>query len=247
MDLVYSSAVFTIVAAAGMDADAGLPGLSPQTVRTFQQEVVEVGGLTIVPAVEPADLLYDYYLEKSKWSTRGWTFQERLLSPRILVVSHEQVYWECTSASWCEETVFELADTSRFSRLIGEPTFALQNSNLNAEAHTEYVLDYGHLVLRYTQRELSRDEDALNAFSGILSALEKSIGESYHWALPISTFDQSLWWDGGADGRRLEVSVFPTWSWLAWKGEIYITNSQRVSPVVKFYNVEQGAHYQVRR
>ena len=42
------------------------------------------------------------YLQKSTWDTRGWTFQEKVLSRRCLFFMEEQVYWECQRASWCE-------------------------------------------------------------------------------------------------------------------------------------------------
>jgi hypothetical protein len=39
----------------------------------------------------------------SVWNTRGWTFQERLLSRRILYFGRHQLLWECQTCRWTED------------------------------------------------------------------------------------------------------------------------------------------------
>ena len=38
---------------------------------------------------------FDEELCESKWTTRGWILQERLLSRRIVYFGKRQLYWEC--------------------------------------------------------------------------------------------------------------------------------------------------------
>ena len=41
-------------------------------------------------------------VNKSNLNSRGWVFQERYLSPRILHFAKSQVYWECGAGVHCE-------------------------------------------------------------------------------------------------------------------------------------------------
>lgn len=80
MDNIYRSASLTIVAAAGSDANAGLPDV--RRPRTVTQHVAMVKGyeLTTVPE------LPTFAIESSVWSQRAWTYQEQTLSYRMLGV-----------------------------------------------------------------------------------------------------------------------------------------------------------------
>lgn len=81
MGSVYANALFTIIAAAGDSADAGLP--------------VNLKGITLMSVLE-----YKYDQEhthgekpRSTWFSRAWTLQEHIFSSRKLKFSDKQVYW----------------------------------------------------------------------------------------------------------------------------------------------------------
>ncbi len=80
MDEIYQKAVVCIVAASGDHVDSGIAGISTG-LRTLGQEPVSFGasiiGLT-APALTEA-------LAYTSWNTRGWTFQELMLSKRCLI------------------------------------------------------------------------------------------------------------------------------------------------------------------
>jgi hypothetical protein len=38
---------------------------------------------------------FDMSIERSEWNSRGWIFQERLMSARIVYFTKEQIFWEC--------------------------------------------------------------------------------------------------------------------------------------------------------
>jgi Heterokaryon incompatibility protein (HET) len=90
MDDIYMGAVFTIAAAAGSDANAGLPGVRRNSKQVFQH--VKVAGshqmITRLPSFKNIML-------SSPWEARGWTFQERVLSRRLFVFSEAQVHFFC--------------------------------------------------------------------------------------------------------------------------------------------------------
>ncbi|KXS96748.1 hypothetical protein AC578_9023 [Pseudocercospora eumusae] len=123
MGRIYAAADFTIVVASGEDADAGLPGLREGT-RSIDQSAVEViapgartysdkglkfhqYGLSIMDTLTPLWDEDDDFWTTEKYATRGWTMQERVLSRRKLIFTKEQVYWQCATASYCEESVME--------------------------------------------------------------------------------------------------------------------------------------------
>ncbi len=76
MDSVFSGAALTIAAAAGDDADHGLPGLSECFRRNPPRKIRLTEKLSLLRKA-------DHELNESSWESRGWTFQERLLSRRI--------------------------------------------------------------------------------------------------------------------------------------------------------------------
>ena len=125
MGQIYTRSLVTIMAAASTDSNSGLPGVSTHVRRPQRVSEPLSGGVlmrTCTPKytgkscdeggclITTAD-----YLQNSKWNTRGWTFQEKVLSRRCLFFMEEQVHWECQRASWCEETCLETSPEYRFS------------------------------------------------------------------------------------------------------------------------------------
>jgi hypothetical protein len=88
MDCIYNAASLTIVAANSKRASAGLPG-SPGTLRKQVQHTAQVTpNLTLCLGITSTIK----EVEDSHWNHRGWTFQERLLSKRLVIFAHNTVY-----------------------------------------------------------------------------------------------------------------------------------------------------------
>ncbi|KAF2732408.1 HET-domain-containing protein, partial [Polyplosphaeria fusca] len=92
MDMVYQGAYFTIVAAAGEDQRHGIAGASAKRKHQF---VLNNGDVTVIEM--PPETPYE-----SVWSTRAWTFQEGLLSPRRLLFTETHAFFICRE-SYCSE------------------------------------------------------------------------------------------------------------------------------------------------
>lgn len=86
MDLVYSNARATIVAASGNSASDGLPGISVPR----HQAHADIGETHLV---EVSNVVADIML--SKWFTRGWTYQEWYFSRRRLIFTDSEVMFLC--------------------------------------------------------------------------------------------------------------------------------------------------------
>src|ERR1700722_2901689 len=99
MNLIYEGAEITIINASGVNAQSGLPGVQNE-LRPLQPKA-RIGNTVLVSTLQsPRELI-----NNSEWSTRGWTYQEGVLSRRRLIFTSEQVYFECAAmVVW--ETVF---------------------------------------------------------------------------------------------------------------------------------------------
>ncbi|KAF2827220.1 HET-domain-containing protein, partial [Ophiobolus disseminans] len=89
MDLIYKGAFVTIVAAAGNDAEFGLPGIGPR--HRVGHPTVTINNRTWISGSREMQRS----VLNSKWTTRGWTYQEAHFSRRLLTFTNEQVLFEC--------------------------------------------------------------------------------------------------------------------------------------------------------
>ena len=86
MDQVYHNALTTIVAAVGDNAESGLIGVS---CPRQQQIVFRTNAGTLAYTFPHVS----YHLLTSTWVTRGWTYQEAILSRSCLFFTKDQVYF----------------------------------------------------------------------------------------------------------------------------------------------------------
>ncbi|KAK4675252.1 hypothetical protein QC764_512570 [Podospora pseudoanserina] len=106
MAAIYEAAEVTIVAAAGNGAGHGLPGIRDTPRRPQPHYTLDSGNVLISTLRDPRRDI----LESSHW-TRGWTYQEGILSNRRIVFTEHQVYWECRNMA-AQESI----DTKLFHR-----------------------------------------------------------------------------------------------------------------------------------
>lgn len=228
MGFVYQNAVLTIVAAYGDDCDAGLPGIRPEW-RYPTQDWVEFGDMTLVSSVQQQEGAI-VTPESSKWARRAWTFQERLLSPRCVIFTQEQVWWDCQCATWCEESQHESKEVPGFALTPHRKKLTLDQKFSKLQRS-----DYFELIADYAQRELTFAADAMNAISGVLSTLTHLSGQEFFWGFLVAGFEHQLYWVGEARRRTpswKEHCHYPTWSWAAWRGEISFRHYDTYIPSV---------------
>ncbi|KAI9857101.1 MAG: hypothetical protein M1813_008592 [Trichoglossum hirsutum] len=222
MDLIYGSADLTIVDAAGARADTGLAGLSLGLLND-RQNFETVKGLQLALTLPSFVGVVDY---GSPWNTRGWTYQERLLSKRALIFSREQAYFLCSSAVWCEDVISEpdvltecVACKNLATGRAPQRTFSLNTSVYNMHstprADDSILQAYINVVGSYSARKLSFAADALNAVSGVLGQLERAGLGQLRNGIPESYFDIALLWHYQGEWSEAEQSIFPSWSWAA--------------------------------
>jgi hypothetical protein len=101
MHSIYEAAYITIVAAAGHDSWAGLPGLRAGSRQCFN--ITELLGEVPLGLYRGAT---NDIISRTKWNQRAWTYQEMLLSKRLLIFTDEEVFFECDSGRGWRESIF---------------------------------------------------------------------------------------------------------------------------------------------
>lgn len=176
MNFVYENALFTIVAAAGQDADEGLPGYQPRDTSFYDKRfkiTTNDGVLDIAPTLPT---LVEQ-VRRSCWDTRGWTYQEQCLSKRCIYFTPQEVFFVCKEVKWRECYSLERLRDGDFARF-GPPFW----TNFEADPDSSPYLcltdskkaglsfkEYKRAVETYSRRNLTFSEDILNAFSGIFN------------------------------------------------------------------------------
>lgn len=218
MAIIYSQACITIVAADG-DAEYGLRGVKSCLPRSVQQDIIPIppmGNLVAFAGSIATQTLPACF-------SRGWTFQEYMLSPRLLVFMRDTVMWKCSEYNRTE------------GHHSGLPAY-LPDSYFPIDGRWPDMGTYTSLVLDYNNRNLTHDSDALSAFSGVLQRLNTGFPGGFVQALPEFYFDLALLWqpkEGVALRRRaagLDRHPHPSWSWVGWHGclDIYAWHNRTI-------------------
>ncbi|KAK3354707.1 heterokaryon incompatibility protein-domain-containing protein [Neurospora tetraspora] len=233
---IYQYALFTIVAAAGNNAQAGLPGISipreavQQKVLVKKAESPELAPIWLISTLAPRDKMREY-----AWSTRGWTLQEKVLSRRVLTFTDKRLLWRCRQCKkWEEidtETASDLSCSLRYEGTGGrsldlDPFMEPNPSRIGqAEITASPWQNLSSLISEFARRDLIVQGDAHDAASAILREYTIQTGVQFLWGLPADArFELALCWHyttkpseldphaGKPLRRRQEYTTLPTTS-----------------------------------
>ncbi|CAK7228610.1 hypothetical protein SBRCBS47491_006963 [Sporothrix bragantina] len=152
--------------------------------------------------IDPAD---DEPLNK-----RGWTLQERYLSPRVIHYASDQVYLECQFGTVAEdgsrfESLFSKQALVAYKRQPWPPasyagTFAISDTGGNSSVRREskskqrFTFGWNTAVQEFSKRELSFEEDKLPAIAGLASWLAKETNDQYFAGVWKEYVFQDIMW-----------------------------------------------------
>jgi hypothetical protein len=213
MDAIYSRALATIVAAAGTDADAGLPPLARDRLGSGRPFHIEtIGGDQFVAA--PSPQATGLRVGDSTWASRGWTLQEEALSSRNVYFTGDHVIFRCGGGVWSEDMGLDLAPYAR--KRLRQWADGLIRFPRRQTRYTAYLMHlYSRLLSQYLVRNLTVEEDIVDAFQGILTRMSR-MGQPQLWGLPIKTLGASLMWMSRSICASRRMPAFPSWSWAGW-------------------------------
>ncbi|KAF7511722.1 hypothetical protein GJ744_003453 [Endocarpon pusillum] len=260
MHEIYAGAFVTIIAANGMDANHGLHGVTPES-RNFSPATFWIRGVPLIVSLDPFPA--KWWLGDTPWLHRGWTFQEKALSPRCLIFTQQQIYWECRRSLWCEDRIEETPG----SPSLYAPTFTYGLSYrdpfgpFTAWNDEYFMAEYCTMVAEYSERSLTYEHDILSAFEGILGMFKVAEGRDFLWGLPRSCLAQSFAWSFRSQPKRRNVRTtivmsdseplycsFPSWSWVGWIGPIGpVFADPWKAELVTFYFMDHNFEMQMLR
>lgn len=161
-------------------------------------------------------------------NTRGWVFQERALSPRIVHFAEDKVFWECWSLNASEVFPEGLPDEEQTYWNVPDFNF---NKRIGIDPAIFDIRQikwrWVELVESYSLTSLSFAEDRLLAISALAkrfcSAMRMDPSE-YLAGMWRDELPQSLIWrqhrisgrsGPTANGLNLEMRYAPSWSWAS--------------------------------
>ena len=223
MDSIYRHATFTIIAAEGSDANYGISGV-PGGSRPNRPDCDYV---ELLPGRPVLLIPHDFaHHTNSTWSERAWTYQEAMLSKRI-IVCRGLMKWMCSKIAAVEVVSTPAACSDAFSfeddwtgyiYLDFHPTFSFPTYLDTTQVFM--------MMADFSTRSLTYQRDAVDAVGGVISALTSSFKWGFHFGLPELIFDIALLWQPDTPLiRRASTPPDtdndpPSWSYLGWQGEM---------------------------
>jgi hypothetical protein len=224
---VYSHAYITISASSSAAASEGflqdrhIPrSMQPFALRYNSSTGME-GRILVTGEPSPDDM-------RDPINSRAWTFQERILSERLIEFSSTQVRWRCRSKQSCEAG---FPPKRRYEKFFHDSLILADLASSAADGHDSVILlgDWAGLVNSFTRRELSDPGDKLLAFSAVPSMVKRK--GAYLAGLWESDLPFNLCWrvrniwtplGGSQDTRQPRPTTYraPSWSWASVDGTI---------------------------
>jgi hypothetical protein len=212
IDKIYMSATLILVDATGSSSHNGLAGISrPRNPPKYFQ--IHGQQLSVIADIESE-------VRQSKWNSRGWTYQEAILSRRRFVFAHSQVYFQCLKMHCCESLATYLV--SKIPQYRSDLADRLQVFPFHGSERTAVTV-FNDRLSEFVARDLTYESDNVNAFTGILRQLWRSPNPVYSfWGLPFQPGDflTALLWSLVRQSNRLILKrpMLPSYTWGGWKG-----------------------------
>jgi len=149
-----------------------------------------------------------YKMQRSEWYNRGWVFQERILSRRIIYYTGDKVYWDCLQEQGDEQGV-ETAQSSRNAWFSSE-TMAASTAQ-----------SFGEMLAReYSTCKLSKRKDNLLAIMGVCNKFGDYYRQTFHAGVLDDGTGRSLLWYASEDSMpQYKDFHAPSWTWSGRSGK----------------------------
>ncbi|KAI5926507.1 heterokaryon incompatibility protein-domain-containing protein [Camillea tinctor] len=226
MGSIYSQALVTIAAAVGDNCNAGCFNRRVGTVAPeIPVDTVEISA--ILGTGETSTLCFyrewrheDFFFERAEeissslLQARAWTFQERLLSTRILHYGPEMLYWECRECYGDEQYL-----RTRHNKDETLPGFTVNHLETHFHPKTkerEIVTRwYRNIIEQYSRRALTYEEDKFPAISAVAQLVRHYTAAEYIAGVWSLNLQYGLFWK--SVGTKIEHSsyVAPSFSWAS--------------------------------
>jgi hypothetical protein len=228
MSQIYTNATLTIAAAAAKDGAGGF--FNPR--KQFGTVAGVAGEDTVIKFRKD---IHNSLAKPGPLVQRGWVFQERILSRRVLFYESHEMVWECRMATHCEcgSDLFrgtyrpkagmqngglsELVDTEIYH---ASPLTAYQFTQSSKSDSDTYNWWRNAVVQPYSALQLTKSTDRLPALSGLAAVVGFKTRDIYLAGLWLSDLARGLLWESSNAARVSTTYIAPSWSWASINGAI---------------------------
>jgi hypothetical protein len=168
--------------------------------------------------LEDTDRMWNRFVVQTAFHKRGWVFQERVLSPRVLHFGRHQLFWECRESQRQEKHPDELK--LNFSAKWNTKSF-WEKPFVNDEK--DHSLTWQSMITAYSGTNLTVSDDKLIALSGVAKRFASMTGDTYVAGLWRRSLERELLWylnDAVKRSPRPTQYCAPSWSWASVKGQV---------------------------
>lgn len=208
-----------------------------------------------LPCLKDTNMEQDIFLENihprfesavmdSLWSGRGWVFQEKALSRRVVYYTKDQLFWTCTEACHDEQNTEHDYLSPRkavwhLGSIISEHKVSpgTELSEASPQATEKALWDsprsnkFKDILENYSRSKFTHWSDKTVAINSMLSRVEKQSGISFRAGISTATTAQDLLWEPfkphpsdfyihHSSERTSQKQHLPSWSWLSHNGPI---------------------------
>ncbi|KAF3810051.1 hypothetical protein GCG54_00002501 [Colletotrichum gloeosporioides] len=220
MDHIYACATVTLVAA----ATSGLfeeifKGRVSSKDDTLEGPLATTQASVNLRELDQKAILNHYTsISKSMWAKRGWTYQEAILSKRVIFFYDDAVFWQCGCAVWDMDHLTPDEDNPIAATNMAKQTLTRR---FLTPSNPDFGL-YMDLICPFNGRNFTHEEDGLMACTGILNRLAPAFRGGFLGGLPIEFLDYALLWQPLKYCHRRTSSstnkpCFPSWAWCGWQ------------------------------
>jgi hypothetical protein len=232
---IYQNAYITLAATAYPSADEGLYTSedSLKLHRTDRPPLALVRSRDGIEREVFARLRFNHSVREFPLLQRGWVYQERILSPRILHFAGDELIWECHGRLDCEcgygdlgvtfsrpelfnDNDGDLSDIKRYDiRSESEGDRRIDDMEVQADIKFQWRV----IAMNYTALSLTYPSDIFPALSGIVKAFALKTHDEYIAGLWKRTLVSDLLWFFETSTSEMNINVqewrAPSWSWAS--------------------------------
>ncbi|CZR56136.1 uncharacterized protein PAC_06024 [Phialocephala subalpina] len=153
----------------------------------------------------PQDPARQFRSRSTTWNTRAWTYQEAVLSKRLLFSMDEGVY-------------FKHGDLQRSESRLKHRSFGIGPDSFMRDSDDSDYEYYHFEVSKFTNRNMSNPQDSLSAFLGVLNlyksaSCDSELGYLTLYGLPVGLYMSEISWSGNSgiasSLRNDELQIVP--------------------------------------
>ncbi|PKS12644.1 hypothetical protein jhhlp_000852 [Lomentospora prolificans] len=223
----YRNAYFTLGASSGADGAAGLLRVDAHERSTI--EIVAKEGQASkefhITARKPLSHQFgtvSSIIEDFPLMTRGWVYQEHILSRRFLHFAPRELIWECHETTDCQCGGISQIPEVRFE---SNAALAVAHTTTNL-ANKRQELWYEH-VQNLTKLNFTMVSDYLPALAGLATLVSGAEKPVYLAGLWKDTLAMDLCWAFAEESTRpKQLQHIPSWSWASVQGEVTYSGPQ---------------------